>query len=49
VRPIDIDEQNSIKSSMIADAEIEFVGQGTVSEGQSIPWGTRVASWLWPF
>jgi flagellar L-ring protein precursor FlgH len=49
VRPIDIDEQNSIKSSMIADAEIEFVGQGTMSEGQSTPWGTRVASWLWPF
>ena len=49
VRPIDIDEQNSIKSSMIADAEIEFVGQGAVTEGQSTPWGTRVASWVWPF
>jgi flagellar L-ring protein precursor FlgH len=49
VRPIDIDEQNSIKSSMIADAEIEFVGQGTVTESQSVPWGTRAASWAWPF
>jgi flagellar L-ring protein precursor FlgH len=49
VRPIDIDEQNSIKSSMIADAEIEFVGQGTVTEGQSVPWGTRAATWAWPF
>jgi flagellar L-ring protein precursor FlgH len=49
VRPIDIDEQNSIKSSMIADAEIEFVGQGAMTEGQSVPWGTRVASWVWPF
>jgi flagellar L-ring protein precursor FlgH len=49
VRPIDIDEQNSIKSSMIADAEIEFVGQGAMTDGQSLPWGTRVASWLWPF
>lgn len=49
VRPIDIDEQNSIKSSMIASAEIEFVGQGTVSEGQQVPWGTRAASWGWPF
>lgn len=49
VRPIDIDEQNSIKSSMIADAEIEFVGQGAVTEGQSVPWGTRAATWAWPF
>ncbi|MBM3962108.1 MAG: flagellar basal body L-ring protein FlgH [Deltaproteobacteria bacterium] len=49
VRPIDIDEQNSIKSSMIADAEIEFVGQGAMTDGQSTPWGTRVASWVWPF
>ena len=49
VRPIDIDEQNSIKSSMIADAEIEFVGQGSVTEGQSVPWGTRAATWVWPF
>ena len=49
VRPIDIDQQNSIKSSMIADAEIEFVGQGAVTEGQSVPWGTRASTWAWPF
>jgi flagellar L-ring protein FlgH len=49
VRPIDIDEQNSIKSSMIADAEIEFVGQGAVTESQSVPWGTRGSIWAWPF
>ena len=49
VRPIDIDEQNSIKSSMIADAEIEFVGQGAVTESQSVPWGTRAATWASPF
>jgi len=34
---------------MIADAEIEFVGQGAMTDGQSTPWGTRVASWVWPF
>jgi flagellar L-ring protein precursor FlgH len=49
VRPIDIDEQNSIKSSMIADAEIEFVGQGAVTESQSVPWGTRAATFASPF
>ena len=49
VRPIDIDQQNSIKSSMIADAEIEFVGHGAVTEGQSVPWGTRGSIWAWPF
>lgn len=33
VRPIDIDEQNSIKSSAIADAEIEFTGRGVLTDG----------------
>lgn len=49
IRPIDIDEQNSVKSSMIAEAEIEFVGKGVVSETQQQGYMQRVLPFLWPF
>ena len=34
IRRFDIDGENSIKSSMIADAEIEFTGKGVLSNNQ---------------
>jgi flagellar L-ring protein FlgH len=34
IRPIDIDQENSVKSSMIADAEIEFTGRGVLTDNQ---------------
>lgn len=49
IRPIDIDEKNSIKSSQIADAEIEFVGRGVVSDNQRQGWLSRYLGWAWPF
>lgn len=49
IRPIDIDEQNSVKSSMIAEAEIEFVGKGVVSETQQQGYVQRILPFLWPF
>jgi flagellar L-ring protein precursor FlgH len=49
VRPIDIDQENSVKSSMIADAEIEFTGRGVVSEAQERGWLPKYLGWLWPF
>jgi flagellar L-ring protein precursor FlgH len=49
VRPIDIDDSNSIDSSKIADAEIEFTGRGTLSEKQSPGWLARALDWVWPF
>ncbi len=49
VRPIDIDDSNSIDSSKIADAEIEFTGRGTVSEKQTPGWFSRLMDWTWPF
>jgi flagellar L-ring protein precursor FlgH len=49
VRPIDIDQQNSIKSSMIADAEIEFVGAGDLTDNQKQGFMSRHFGWLWPF
>ncbi|MBI5542727.1 MAG: flagellar basal body L-ring protein FlgH [Deltaproteobacteria bacterium] len=49
VRPIDIDEENSVKSSMIADAEIEFTGRGVLSDNQEPGWLSKYLGWLWPF
>jgi flagellar L-ring protein precursor FlgH len=49
VRPIDIDQENSIKSSMVADAQIEFVGRGVLTDNQRQGWLSRFLGWLWPF
>ncbi|HTP30189.1 MAG TPA: flagellar basal body L-ring protein FlgH [Anaeromyxobacteraceae bacterium] len=49
VRPIDIDQENSVKSSMIADAEIEFTGRGVLTENQRQGFIAKYLSWLWPF
>jgi flagellar L-ring protein precursor FlgH len=49
VRPIDIDQENSVKSSMIADAEIEFTGRGILTDNQRQGWLSKYLGWLWPF
>jgi flagellar L-ring protein precursor FlgH len=49
VRPIDIDQQNSVKSSVVADAQIEFTGRGDLSDNQKQGWLSRYLGWIWPF
>jgi len=49
VRPIDIDQENSVKSAMVADAEIEFVGNGVLTDNQHQGWFQRYFGWIWPF
>ena len=49
VRPIDIDQENSVKSSMVADAEIEFTGRGILSDNQKQGWLSHYFGWIWPF
>ncbi len=49
VRPIDIEGDNSVKSSLVADAEIEFTGRGVMSENQQKGWMQRYLGWIWPF
>ncbi len=49
VRPIDIDENNSVKSSKIAEAEIEFVGRGIMTDNAKQGWFSRYFGWVWPF
>jgi flagellar L-ring protein precursor FlgH len=48
-RPYDIDESNSVASSRLADAEIEFTGRGVLSEGQKPGPVARFFGWIWPF
>jgi flagellar L-ring protein precursor FlgH len=49
VRPIDIDQENSVKSSVVAEAEVEFTGRGILTDNQRQGWLSQVFSWVWPF
>jgi flagellar L-ring protein FlgH len=49
VRPIDIDQQNTVRSTMVADAEIEFTGAGDLTRVQRPGIFSRLLGWLWPF
>lgn len=47
-RPIDIRRDNTISSIQLADAEIEFQGEGIISEGQKPGWLARLWNWINP-
>jgi flagellar L-ring protein precursor FlgH len=49
VRPIDIAQDNSVRSSYVADAEIEFTGRGVLSDNQKPGLFARFWNWIWPF
>lgn len=49
VRPQDIAADNSILSSHIADARIEYSGEGIVSDKQRPGWLARAVDIVWPF
>jgi len=49
IRPEDIAQDNSVRSSVVADAEIEFVGRGVLSDNTSQGWLTRFISAINPF
>ena len=49
MRPIDIDDKNAIDSSRISEAQIEFVGQGVLTDAEAPGWLARVGAFLWPF
>lgn len=49
VRPVDINDDNSVPSYLLADAEIEFTGRGTISEKQSPGWISRGLDYVRPF
>jgi len=49
VRPDDIRINNIVISSLMADAEIRYMGKGIISDKQRAGWGSRLVDWVWPF
>lgn len=49
VDPRDISVDNTIISTKIAEAQIEFFGQGVLGDKQHPGWLQRGMDWLWPF
>lgn len=49
VRPNDIDADNRVESTYLADARIEYYGKGALADKQKPGWGTRLIDNLWPF
>jgi flagellar L-ring protein precursor FlgH len=48
-RPDDIDANNTVLSSKVADARIYYVGDGVLQDKQSPGWLVRVLDKVWPF
>ena len=49
VRRVDVADDDSVPSSRIADAEIEYTGRGDISDTQRRGWFARALSKIWPF
>lgn len=49
IRSKDVRPDNSVLSSYIADAHIEYYGQGVVGDKQKPGWLTRLLDHIWPF
>jgi flagellar L-ring protein FlgH len=49
IRPSDIEMDNSVLSTRIADAEVEFTGRGDIATTVNRGWLTTLIDWLNPF
>lgn len=49
IRPQDIQQDNSISSALVADAQIEFTGRGPLTDNQQQGWLTRLLQAINPF
>ena len=49
VRPTDISPDNSVQSTRIADAQIEFTGRGDLADQQRKGWMIRLLDTMNPF
>ncbi len=49
VRARDIEADNSVRSSLMADSRVALFGKGVISDKQSPGWLTRLMDNLWPF
>jgi flagellar L-ring protein precursor FlgH len=49
VRPEDIEQDNTVASGLIADAQIEFTGRGVLTDNQRQGWLSRLLASINPF
>jgi flagellar L-ring protein precursor FlgH len=49
IRPEDIEQDNAIRSALVADAEIEFSGHGALTENQQQGWLANLIAKIRPF
>jgi flagellar L-ring protein FlgH len=49
VRLVDVDTKNTVLSSAIADAKIEYSGLGVLDDVQRPGWLVRILDWIYPF
>ncbi|MCS6896884.1 MAG: flagellar basal body L-ring protein FlgH, partial [Nitrospira sp.] len=49
VRRVDVDTKNTVLSSAIADAKIEYSGLGVLDDVQHPGWFVRILDWIYPF
>lgn len=49
IRPMDISPQNVVDSKYILDANIEYTGNGIISDKQRPGWMVRILDNIWPF
>lgn len=49
IRPADVAQDNSVVSSKVADAQIEFTGRGDMADTIDRGWLTKLIDWLNPF
>jgi flagellar L-ring protein precursor FlgH len=48
-RPADVGPNNSISSTLLGEAEIEFFGEGVLSRKANQGWFGAALDWIWPF
>jgi flagellar L-ring protein precursor FlgH len=49
IRPSDIEQDNSVDSSLIADARVEFTGRGDINDQVERGWLTKILDFVNPF
>ena len=49
IRPVDIDDTNSVLSTNIADLQIGYSGNGVLTENMRRGWFSRFINYVWPF
>jgi flagellar L-ring protein precursor FlgH len=49
IRSSDVDTNNTVTSTKLADARIEYSGRGVLSDKQQPGWLTRLLDTIWPF